>query len=167
WFNELLVNWQKVTNGPAAVTVGNGGIYEWQPDNNRTIIIVGGADARATQDKSQKSPGIKDDLTFNNLNWMGDHTVKLGVKYQEVKLAAEDASPNGNPVFHYDVTPDGTSPIPYKVDFPTPVPGLAPVARSSNKQFGTYIQDDWAVNEHLTLNLGVRWDYEETPSYLT
>ena len=166
WFNELLVNWQKVTNGPAALTVGNGAIYEWAPDNNRTIIIVGGADARATQEKSQKGPGIKDDLTFNNLNWMGDHTVKLGVKYQEVKLAAADASPNGNPVFHYDVTDTGTSPIPYKVDFPTPVPGLSPVAHSSNKQFGTYIQDDWAVNDKLTLNLGVRWDYEETPSYL-
>ena len=29
-----------------------------------------------------------------------------------------------------------------------------------------YVQDDWAVNDHLTLNLGVRWDIEETPSYL-
>ena len=37
---------------------------------------------------------------------------------------------------------------------------------SRNKQFGIYVQDDWEVNEHLLLNLGVRWDYEETPSYL-
>ena len=36
---------------------------------------------------------------------------------------------------------------------------------SKNKQYGIYIQDDWAVNEHLTLNLGVRYDYEETPTY--
>lgn len=50
--------------------------------------------------------------------------------------------------------------------FPNPVPGLSPVARSSDKQFGTYIQDDWAVNDKLTLNLGVRWDYEKNPSYL-
>ena len=166
WFNELLLTWQKVTNGPTALVHGNGAIYEWQPDNGRTIVDVGGADARATQDKSQKGPGIKDDLTFSNLDWMGDHTVKLGVKYQEIKLLAQDSDPNGNPVFHYDVTPAGTSPIPYKVDFPSPVPGLTPTARSSNKQFGTYIQDDWAVNDRLTLNLGVRWDYEETPSYL-
>ena len=166
WFNELLFTWQKVTNGPTALTHGNGAIYEWAPDNARTILQVGGADARATQDKAQKGPGIKDDLTFSNLNWMGDHTVKLGVKYQQVKLLAQDSDPNGNPVFHFDVTPDGASPIPYKVDFPSPVPGLAPVARSSNKQFGAYIQDDWAVNDRLTLNLGVRWDYEETPSYL-
>ncbi len=37
---------------------------------------------------------------------------------------------------------------------------------SRDKQFGTFIQDDWAVNEKLTLDLGVRWDYEETPSFL-
>jgi outer membrane receptor protein involved in Fe transport len=38
-------------------------------------------------------------------------------------------------------------------------------AESSNTQFGLYIQDDWEVNEHLTLNLGVRWDYEKSPTY--
>ena len=50
--------------------------------------------------------------------------------------------------------------------FPAAAPGLSPVSTSKNKQFGTYIQDDWAVNDHLTLNLGVRWDYEESPAYL-
>ena len=43
---------------------------------------------------------------------------------------------------------------------------LSPVAESKNKQFGTYIQDDWAVNDKLTLNLGVRWDYEKNAAYL-
>ncbi len=41
------------------------------------------------------------------------------------------------------------------------MPGLSPVSTSKNKQFGIYIQDDWAVNDKLTLNLGVRWDYED------
>ncbi len=32
--------------------------------------------------------------------------------------------------------------------------------RAHNNQIGAFIQDDWTVNEHLTYNLGIRWDYE-------
>ena len=38
--------------------------------------------------------------------------------------------------------------------------------QSDNRQYGIYIQDDWEATEKLMLNLGVRYDYEETPSYL-
>ena len=31
------------------------------------------------------------------------------------------------------------------------------------KYIGPYIADDWKVNERLTLNLGMRWDYRATP----
>jgi hypothetical protein len=34
------------------------------------------------------------------------------------------------------------------------------------KQIGLFIQDDWQVNDHLQLNIGLRWDYEKNPSYL-
>jgi hypothetical protein len=37
---------------------------------------------------------------------------------------------------------------------------------SKNKQFGIYIQDDWEVSDKLTINMGLRWDYEKIPSYL-
>jgi outer membrane receptor protein involved in Fe transport len=43
--------------------------------------------------------------------------------------------------------------------------GRDPFVESKNKQFGIYIQDDWEVNDKLTLNLGIRWDYEDIPSY--
>src|SRR5207244_2314656 len=35
-----------------------------------------------------------------------------------------------------------------------------PFLKTSNKQFGTYLQDDWTPIKQLTLNVGVRWDYE-------
>ena len=35
-----------------------------------------------------------------------------------------------------------------------------PFLNSSNKEIGAYIQDDWSPMKQLTLNLGVRWDYE-------
>ena len=44
-------------------------------------------------------------------------------------------------------------------------PSIDTTSTSKNRQYGIYIQDDWVVNDHLTLNLGVRYDYEETPTY--
>ena len=35
-----------------------------------------------------------------------------------------------------------------------------PRVNTSNKQIGAYLQDDWSPVQRLTLNLGVRWDYE-------
>jgi outer membrane receptor protein involved in Fe transport len=37
---------------------------------------------------------------------------------------------------------------------------------TKSKQLGLYIQDDWNVTDKLQLNLGIRWDYEEIPSYV-
>ena len=165
WFNELLFTYEKAFNDPTALNFGNGAFYTYQPRQDALIIDTGPASPLANQVKGQRGPGIQDDLTFNGLNWMGDHTVKMGAKFKDVKLTAQDAV-DINPQFYYDVTPDGTATIPYKAFFTSPVPGLNPVATSKNKQFGAYIQDDWAVNDKLTLNLGVRWDYESTPSYL-
>jgi outer membrane receptor protein involved in Fe transport len=167
WFNELLFTYEKTFNAPSSLGFGNGAVYTTSLTGqaDQTIITTGPASPLATQNKGQKGPAIQDDLTFSNLNWMGDHTVKMGAKYKDVKLTAQDAE-DINPQFFYDVTTSGTAILPYKAFFTNPVPGESPVATSRNKQFGTYIQDDWAVNDKLTLNLGVRWDYEETPSFL-
>ncbi|MBK5258526.1 MAG: TonB-dependent receptor, partial [Thermoanaerobaculia bacterium] len=51
---------------------------------------------------------------------------------------------------------DISATIPYKARFGFGDPDLS----ASNEQFGIYVQDDWDVNDHLLLNLGLRWDYE-------
>jgi hypothetical protein len=38
------------------------------------------------------------------------------------------------------------------------VHGIRPALE--NKSFGFYLQDDWKVNRKLTVNLGIRWDFE-------
>jgi outer membrane receptor protein involved in Fe transport len=164
WFNKLLFTYENAFYAPTPIILGDGSTYV--PDYNKnTTILTTGASPLAQQNKGQKGPGFSDDLTFNDLHWHGDHELKLGVSYKSVKLVAQDAG-DSNALFNYLVTKSGTESIPYQVQFGSPTPGQNPVATSTDKQYGAYIQDNWTVNNHLTLNLGVRWDYEKTPSYL-
>ncbi|WP_243042042.1 TonB-dependent receptor [Dyella sedimenti] len=165
WFNRLQATYEDAYYTPSPIVTGAGQVYTPYDNQNLTILQTGNSPL-AFQNKGQEGPAISDDLTFNDLQWLGDHVVKMGVKFKSVKLTAQDAG-DTNALFSYAVTPDaGTEAIPYKVQFGSPVPGQSPVATSRDKQFGTYIQDDWQIDDHWTLNLGVRWDYEKTPSYL-
>jgi hypothetical protein len=164
WQNDAHITWEDTTWGPRPVTNGDASVYAVAPDNNRVLLQVGaGANF---QDKGQQGPAFQDDFSLTDLSWQGDHLVKMGIKYKEVKLSTQEINP-ANPQFFYNVTSNGADQDPYKAFFGVPLAGVGDgTAESRNKQFGTYIQDDWQVNDHLTLNLGVRWDYEETPSYL-
>jgi len=164
WLNDGHVTWEDTTWGPRPVNNGYAQIYT-DPANADHVLINTGAGANY-QNKGQKGPSLQDDFSLTDLHWNGDHLVKMGIKYKEVKLNTQEINP-ANPQFFYDVTPDGTSTVPYKAFFGVPIAGVGNgTAESSNKQFGAYIQDDWAVNDKLTFNFGVRWDYEETPSFL-
>jgi outer membrane receptor protein involved in Fe transport len=166
WYNEFLLTYENAFNVPQGATSGVGSAYTFGPNQDALILQVGAPDPRASQNKGQKGPGFKDDLTFNDLHWLGDHTIKLGVKYKDVDLVAQDAG-NATAQLFYDVEPVvGTNPNPYKAVFAVTNPGFSPIVKSSDQQFGAYIQDDWAVNDKLTFNLGVRWDMEHNPSYL-
>ncbi|WP_374321012.1 TonB-dependent receptor [Pseudoxanthomonas kaohsiungensis] len=122
------------------------------------IVRSGGSDNY--QDKGQKGWSFQDDLTFTGIS---GHTIKMGVKYKRVDLETLEQN-RYNPQFFYDINESLTVPI--RVQFGAPVAGFGDgTASSDNSQFGIYIQDDWEVNDHLTLNLGVRWDVESTPAY--
>jgi outer membrane receptor protein involved in Fe transport len=177
WFNEALLTYQDAFWVPTPITLGVGQAYTFGPTNNGTILQTGAPDPRAGQNKGQKGPGFKDDLTFTDLHWLGDHVVKMGIRYEKIELTAQDAGDDTAAAF-YNVCPAvpapncppgstvGTAPIPYKITFGAPAVGFSPIVRSQDKQYGAYIQDDWTVNEHWTFNLGVRWDLEKNPSYL-
>jgi len=168
-FNDLLFTYENAFYIQTPQELGNGSIYDYMIPTtvggvttyqSQFIINEGPASPLSSENKGQKGPGLQDDLTFNDLEWDGEHTLKTGFKFKQVKLIAEDSA-DVNPDFSYAVTDaNGTSTTPYQVQFADPVPGQNPVASSVDNQIGVYFQDDWAVNKKLTLNLGLRWDYE-------
>ena len=165
WYNELIFSYENAYIAADPLQAGNGYQYTWQPDqNNPAIITTGSADPRATQNKSQEGPSVSDTFTFNDLEWQGDHVVKFGYKFKAVELKAADAAAQ-SPQFYYDVNPNGVSAEPWQVFYASNLPGSDGVAKTHARQYGIFAQDDWSVNDHLTLNLGVRWDYEANPSY--
>jgi outer membrane receptor protein involved in Fe transport len=178
WFNEFLLDYQNAFYVPQQITSGVGSAYTFGT-NNALVVQTGAPDPRAEQNKGQKGPGFKDDLTFTDLHWLGDHVVKMGVRYADLTLVAQDAGAATAQAFYNVCSGDssidslncppgftGTISTPYKAVFATPSVGFSPIVRTKDKQFGAYIQDDWTVNDHLTLNLGVRWDMERNSSYL-
>jgi len=165
WFNDALLTYEDAFYKKIGRNTGNGIVYAVRDPNDQTILSTGAPDPRASQDKGQRGPGIQDDLTFHDLHWHGDHTLKTGFKYKDISLTAADAL-NIDPQFTYNVTPAGVDATPYRALFTNPVAGLDPSARSTDKQFGAYFQDDWVVNNRLTLNLGLRWDVEQNSAYL-
>jgi len=167
WFNELQFTYEDAFFTPHIVNPDNNGIvYTFSnPPNDENSLSINGADPRAGQNKGQKGWAIANNITFTDIDWRGDHTIKAGIKYKRVDLTAADSLP-GRPIFFYDTTAAGVNPQPWKVSVALPVEGAPSEITSADKQLGLFIQDDWEMNDHLTLNLGVRWDIEWNPSYL-
>jgi len=160
FLNDAHITYEDSDFNPRPVTLANG--YRAVTPNRDAILNLGGGEE--FQDKGQKGWGFQDDLTFTSFDWHGAHTVKTGFKYKQIEINAFEQQPY-NPQFFYDVTQDPT--IPFIVQFGAPLPGLPERnVQSDNRQYGIYIQDDWEATDKLLLNLGVRYDYEETPAYL-
>ncbi len=175
YLNEARVTYEDSLFNPAAFTIGNQSVYTRGLNRDDVLITADSTSALSIQRKGQKGPSFQNDLTFNSFEWMGDHVVKMGVKFKSVELTQSENSAI-NPTFRYAVNdgtlgpspylPVGTNPIPYMVNFSAPFAGASPIVTTKAKQYGIYFQDDWDVTDRLQLNLGLRWDYEEIPSYL-
>jgi hypothetical protein len=114
------------------------------------ILDVGGKDA--TQDFKQDKIGLRDDVSYA-LDWRGTHTLKAGasVNWMDYRVS-KNTFENG--LFEFRSDEQWQFPFQARVGFGDPA------LEFSNTQAGLYLQDDWQVTDNLTLNLGVRWDYE-------
>jgi hypothetical protein len=130
------------------------------------VISVGG---RADfQDVEQSGLTFRNNFSLTDVHWNGDHLIKVGGKLSFQKFRVGGSGPNANPQFLFRNVPalglDFS--FPEKVDFG----GGDPNYSQSTTQIGLFAQDDWAVNRHLTLNLGVRWDVDtngRNPDFVT
>ena len=133
-------------------------------------VIFGGGSPDA-QKRAQKGVYLSEDLTYTG---MAGHVVKVGAKLKAMKYELGGTSRSvdvvetlidrvtGNPYYSNNlctggnVTNGGLNSDQCKIDRALPSVDV----NFNNKQFGIYLQDDWALTRQLELNLGVRWDYE-------
>jgi hypothetical protein len=133
--------------------------FRWNPkpenpevigENFQGLLRVGGRDTE--QFIVQERVAIRNDYT-RFVEWHGNHQAKAGgiigfTDYNVKKFF------NGNPLFTYrgDISWD----FPASAVFGSGNPDLS----ASNREIGLFVQDDWAVGTRLTINAGLRWDYE-------
>ena len=142
--NEATITWQRSNWNPQPENLGTVG------QDYQGVMRIGGRDT--TQQFLQRRLSLRDDYS-RFTNWKGSHTLKGGVvfsflDYDVTKLL------NGNPVFRF--RQDEQFAFPFEAGYGVGNPDLS----TSNRQLGFYAQDDWTLTSRLTLNAGLRWDYE-------
>lgn len=155
FLNELKITHEDTQFNPNPHTLGLGQIYE--REERRELLKAGGGED--FQDKGQQGFGLQEDFTYSGFS---GHNIKTGFKYKAISLHATEQQPY-NPQFYYY---QGAA-QPSRVKFGAPLNDVGNGSvQADNTQLGLYVQDDWRATDALTLNLGVRWDYEESDAYL-
>jgi outer membrane receptor protein involved in Fe transport len=150
FLNEATVDWLKYKLDFGAASISDfGQIFPG-------IISIG---SRADfQQVLQQGLTFRDNFSFTNLKWNGDHLVKIGAKLSFQKYQVGGTGPFANPQFEYSFNPD----LGLNYSIPTDVRfgGGNPNISAKTTQIGLFAQDDWQVNRHLLINAGVRWDVD-------
>ncbi len=128
--------------------------------------------------RTEKRFQVTDNFSLNS----GPHNVKLGFDYNHLPLSA-DFTVNFGGVYNFgEISPTslglpatvGTQTIPnfsgvqaYGLGIPqTMVQGVGnPHDAFKNKTLGLFIQDSWHIVSNLTMNYGIRYDIEFTPTF--
>lgn len=159
WLNEAKVDYSRFRRNPSPDEPGvSQRIYHYGSQNPAIGSNL------SEQDFIQRRIGLRDDITYNGLE---RHSFKGGVSVDFVKYDIRKLN-NLTPQFEYAdfVNPacwcrdvaglDFNFRSPYQLVYASGA-GLVSVP---NTQFGAYLQDDWTPTQRLTLNLGLRWDFE-------
>ncbi len=156
WLNEAQVTYQRFRRNPSPNT---------SDVVNRVFERAGGGaqigSNLSIQDFIQRRIGLRNDLTYTGWHAAGDHVLKGGFNIDFMHYTVDKRNRDTPQFIYSDTINRGGIEVfdyanPYKLIVQSGAPGLA----ANNNQIGAYLQDDWSPNSRLTLNLGVRWDFE-------
>jgi len=159
WLNEAKIDYARFNRNPSPNEPGvSQRVFHYGSQNPAIGSNL------STQEFVQRRIGVRDDITYNG---MQKHTIKGGLSADFVNYDIRKLN-NETPLFEYA---DFINPgcwcrdtagqnfafrSPHQLVYASGA-GLVSVP---NTQFGAYLQDDWTPTQRLTLNLGLRWDFE-------
>lgn len=156
--NEAKIDFSNFRRRPSANEPGVLGRRFYLPAGE---VYIGSATSE--QDFVQRRIGIRDDVTYSGFQMAGEHIIKGGASIDFVTYDILKFN-DYNPDFRYAAVQNPDTPEEQRYEYATPFMvryGTGDAAlKTNNQQIGLYIQDDWTPIRRLTLNLGVRWDYE-------
>jgi hypothetical protein len=163
--NDSIVTWPDHPHADEGFTQGT-------PRINMTGFAVGQACANCPQHFNQKVWSVRDDFTYSFTS-AGRHDMKLGGEILVMNAISQNCREcNGIIDAQGGVVPANIQELfPVWNDVSTwNLAALSPITRAyrlavgtlptenPRKTYGGWLQDDWAISDRLTLNLGVRYD---------
>ena len=124
------------------------------------VITFGGKNS--TRNETQSNYTIRDDFTYSGFD---GHTFKVGGRVDVVDFTFDDRSyVQPDYVYRLDTVENPDTNPGNNTDYSFPAEARLGLGsqklNASDTEIGLYAQDDWQVTRKLTLNLGIRWDYE-------
>ena len=152
WLNEFTVDFLKTKLAFGATNDEGFG------QNYAGVIQIGGRGD--FQRPEQKGVTFRNNLSLTDVQWNGDHLIKVGGKLSFQDFSVGGSGPNNNPQFQFENRPTASPPLTFAIPEVVRFGSGDPEFKADTRQFGLFVQDDWAVNDRLLLNLGLRWDVD-------
>ena len=156
WLNEASVTYERFRRTQVAADPG-------VPQQQFGFATLGSYESN--QDFVQKRLGFRDDVTYTGFHSAGAHVIKMGTTIDFLTYDVNKGN-NESPIFVYgdsvNCNPNCVGNESYAFKNPYKMVWAAgnPFLSANNAQIGACVQDDWSPTPRLTLNLGIRWDYE-------
>src|SRR2546421_578204 len=168
WLNEANLTYEHFKQEPTPNTPGIPQRWFYIQTTNTCCATIGSN--LSTQAFTQKRFAVRDDITYTGFHGGGDHVMKAGVSAAFLTYDINKAN-REIPQFFFSQNPSpgdagcsptctGSEAYNFRVPFQVVWQHGDPVVNTNNNQIGAYLQDDWSPTPRLTINLGIRWDFE-------